>query len=294
MIGGGSNLLLLHNIQKPVFHINIKGKEILYETEEAIWVKVHAGENWHEFVLWALKNGYGGIENLALIPGNVGTAPMQNIGAYGVEVKDVIEEVFAIEIATQKESVFTNADCEFAYRESIFKKALKSQYIITGVSFKLTKKNHQIRDAYGAIKQVLIDRSITNPSITDLAEAVIYIRQTKLPDPKKIGNSGSFFKNPIIDKIQFEKLLEKYPDIPHYPISSDEQKVKLAAGWLIDQCGLKGYRNGDAGVHEKQALVLVNYAKATGNDILKLSQKVQKEVFVKFGIQLQPEVNIID
>lgn len=294
VLGGGSNLLLLHDIQKPVLHINIKGKEIIHETEEAVWVKVKAGENWHEFVLWTLESSYGGIENLALIPGNVGTTPMQNIGAYGVEVKDVIEKVYAIEIATQKESVFANTECEFDYRESIFKKSLKGQYIITAVSFKLTKNKHHIQDSYGAIQQVLSDQSITNPGINDIADAVIHIRQSKMPDPKEIGNSGSFFKNPVVDKIQFERLLEKYPDIPNYPVPKNKKKVKLAAGWLIDRCGLKGYREGAAGVHEKQALVLVNYGKATGKEILILSQKVQKKVFDKFGVQLQPEVNIID
>lgn len=285
-------MLLLNDLQKPVLHVNIKGKEIVHETEEVVFVKVNAGDNWHEFVLWALKNGYGGVENLALIPGNVGTAPIQNIGAYGVEVKEIIEEVFTIEIKTHKEKVFTNADCEFTYRESVFKKALKGQYIITAVSFKLTKKNHRIRDSYGVIQQVLNDRSITDPDIKDIADAVIDIRKTKLPDPKEIGNSGSFFKNPIVNKIQFERLLEEFPDMPNYSV--DNQKVKLAAGWLIDQCGLKGYREGDAGIHEKQALVLVNYGKATGKAILKLSQKVREEVFNKFGIQMQPEVNIID
>jgi len=284
-------MLLVNDIKKLVVHLNFKGIEVLKQNDKFVWVKVAGGENWHEFVLWCLAHDFGGIENLALIPGNVGTCPIQNIGAYGVEVKEVIEEVQGIELATGKEKTFSNTACKFAYRDSIFKHAQKGQYILTGVTFKLTKTLHDINDSYGAIKNILGEQNIKKPSIQNIADAVIAIRSSKLPDPSKIGNSGSFFKNPIVSMKDFVALKEKYPMIPNYP--AGENFVKLAAAWLIDQCGWKGKRIGDAGVHNKQALVLVNYGTATGKDILELSKKIQKEVKGSFGIDLDTEVNII-
>ncbi len=286
-------MLLLNDIDRLVVHINTKGKEVLKKDKNHIWIKVAAGENWHEFVLWCLENNYGGVENLALIPGNVGTAPIQNIGAYGVEVKDVIVDVHTIEIATRKETIFSNSECKFGYRDSIFKNLQKGKYIITDVSFKLTTNNHIIHDNYGAIRSKLAEKRIKKHCIASVADAVISIRTEKLPDPKKIGNSGSFFKNPIISKSDFNKLKEKYPDIPNYSVNSNTELVKLAAGWLIDQCEFKGKRFGDAGVHKNQALVLVNYGNATGKEILDLAYKIQETVKQKFGVTLEMEVNLI-
>ncbi|MDT0675785.1 UDP-N-acetylmuramate dehydrogenase [Autumnicola musiva] len=290
ILGGGSNMLLTANVDKTVLHINLKGKEILSESENEVLVKACAGENWHDFVLWTLKQDFGGIENLSLIPGNVGTAPIQNIGAYGVELKDVFEECEAVNIQTLEQKVFNNRASEFDYRNSVFKKSLKGQYIITSVTFRLTKSNHVLRTDYGAIKNALEQRKIISAKIKDVSDAVISIRQEKLPDPKLLGNSGSFFKNPVISREEFEKLQIKFPEIPSYPVNSG--KVKIPAGWLIEKTGLKGYREGDAGVHKNQALVLVNYGSATGREILHLSQKVQQEVHSKFGVKLEPEVNI--
>lgn len=284
-------MLLVNDIERLVIHLNFKGIEVIKQNDKFVWVTVAGGENWHEFVLWCLKNNYGGIENLALIPGNVGTCPIQNIGAYGVEVKEVIEEVQGIELATGNEITFSNAACKFAYRDSIFKNTQKGQYILTGVTFKLTKTLHDINDSYGAIKNILEEQNIEIPNIQNIADAVIAIRSSKLPDPNKIGNSGSFFKNPIVSMEHFLVLKEKYPNIPNY--TAGENRVKLAAGWLIDQCGLKGKRLGDAGVHKKQALVLVNYGEATGQQILDLAKSIQNEVKVKFGVSLEMEVNII-
>jgi len=303
VLGGGSNMLLVNDIDKLVVHLNTKGKEILKQDDEAVWLKVVAGENWHEFVMWCLDNNYGGIENLAFIPGNVGTAPIQNIGAYGVEVKDVIEAVHVIDVETLKTSNFKNEDCNFGYRDSIFKNTLKGKYIITAVTFKLTKSQHKINDSYGSIQTELAENNIKIPTIKDIANAVIAIRSAKLPDPKKIGNSGSFFKNPIISKDLFLALQKLYPTIPNYPVYQTKQNSeslilnselkKLAAGWLIDQCGLKGKRVGDAGVHKNQALVLVNYGEASGKEILSLAQTIQNIVKVKFDVKLETEVNII-
>ena len=294
LLGGGSNMLLLNDIEKLVIHIDTKGKEILKQDKQHVWVQVQAGENWHEFVLWCLENDFGGVENLALIPGNVGTAPIQNIGAYGVEVKDIIEEVHYIDLATNKKQILLNKDCLFGYRESIFKKALRGKIVITAVIFKLTTANHQVTVEYGAIQLKLAENEIDKPTIKDIANAVISIREEKLPNPKKMGNSGSFFKNPVISKEEFLKLKLEYPTIPNYPVKSNPKLRKIAAGWLVDQCGFKGKRIGDAGVHEKQALVLVNYGNATGKAILSLAQFIQKSVKEKFGVTLEMEVNIIE
>ena len=290
VLGGGSNMLLTKNIEKPVFHIQTKGISIEKQTDDFVWIKAKAGENWHCFVLHCLEKGYGGIENLSLIPGNVGTTPIQNIGAYGVEIKDVMESCEAINIHSLQKRTFTNAECKFAYRESIFKNEEKDNYIITSVTFKLTKRNHVLHTEYGAIKEVLSERNIENPSPKDISQAVIFIRESKLPDPKKIGNSGSFFKNPIVKKTKLEYLQKEFPKMPFYEVN--EEDIKIPAGWLIDTCGLKGYRKGDAGVHAKQALVLVNYGKATGLEILEVAHLVRNTVKEKFDIDLEFEVNI--
>lgn len=291
LISGGSNMLLTQDIDTLVVHIDIKGISIDRENHDDIHLTVNAGENWHEFVLWCVSQNYGGLENLSLIPGNVGTCPIQNIGAYGVEVKDTITKVEAIEIETGKLVSFSTRECQFGYRNSIFKKEAKGKYVLTSVSFQLTKNNHKLNTSYGAIESELASKDITNPTIKDISDAVIAIRQSKLPDPKEIGNSGSFFKNPVISREHFEKLQKKYPNIPSYVISDTE--IKVPAGWLIEQSGFKGKRFGDYGVHEKQALVLVNYGSAKGNEIYELAQKIQHTIKDKFNIDLEIEVNII-
>ncbi|OGS69491.1 MAG: UDP-N-acetylenolpyruvoylglucosamine reductase [Flavobacteria bacterium RIFCSPLOWO2_12_FULL_35_11] len=289
LLGGGSNILLTGDVEKLVIHLNTKGIIVNDFDENEVLVTAEAGENWHELVIWCVSQNYGGLENLALIPGNVGTSPIQNIGAYGVEIKDVFKQLEALEIETGKTKIFTNADCDFGYRNSVFKNELKEKYIIVNVTFKLTKKNHNINISYGAIKELLTNKE--KPSIKEIANAVIAIRQSKLPDPKKIGNSGSFFKNPVITSDLFKELTKKYPEIPHYIIS--ESEIKIPAGWLIEQSGFKGKRFGDVGVHEKQALVLVNYNNASGKEIYDLAQKIQKKVMETFKISLEIEVNVI-
>ncbi|AQS92858.1 UDP-N-acetylenolpyruvoylglucosamine reductase [Polaribacter sp. BM10] len=291
LISGGSNMLLTKNIEKLVVHIDFKGISIDREDENNVYLTVNAGENWHEFVLWTINNDYGGIENLSLIPGNVGTCPIQNIGAYGVEVKDVITKVEALEIETGKLVSFSNEVCDFGYRNSIFKNEEKGKYVIVAVSFKLTKNKHTLNTSYGAIETELEAKNIVSPSLQDVSNAVITIRKSKLPDPKEIGNSGSFFKNPVISKDQFLELQKENPNIPNYPVSDTE--IKVPAGWLVEQSGFKGKRFGDAGIHEKQALVLVNYGNASGKEIYLLAQKIQEKVFKNFGISLEIEVNVI-
>lgn len=290
LLNGGSNMLLTHDFDGLVLKLNLKGIKIVAETEDFVEVKVQSGENWHEFVKWTLQNDFGGLENLSLIPGNCGTAPMQNIGAYSVEIKDSMKELSALEIKTGETKIFTNEDCQFGYRESVFKNELKNRFIITDVTFKLTKRHHKLNTSYGAIQLELEKLNIQNPTIQDVSHAVINIRQSKLPDPKEIGNSGSFFKNPVISKDRFEQLQQQFPDISGY-VSGEE--VKVAAGWLIENAGWKGKRFGDTGVHEKQALVLVNYGNATGQEIYDLSQRILDDIFDKYEIQLEREVNII-
>ncbi|WP_457615599.1 UDP-N-acetylmuramate dehydrogenase [Lutibacter sp.] len=289
LLSGGSNILLTNDIDKLVLHINTKGIIVNDTNTNDVFVTAEAGENWHEFVLWCISQNYGGLENLSLIPGKVGTSPIQNIGAYGVEMKDTFHQLTALEISTGKQRIFTKKDCLFGYRNSIFKNELKGKYIITSVTFKLSKKNHTINASYGAIQNVLHHN--THPTIKDVSDAVISIRKSKLPNPEEIGNSGSFFKNPVINFKQFDALQKKYPQIPSYKISSTE--IKIPAGWLIEQCGFKGKRFGDAGVHNKQALVLVNYENASGKEILKVADTIKDTVKNKFGIVLEVEVNII-
>jgi len=291
LISGGSNMLLTKDIEKLVVHIDIKGVSIDQENENEVFLTVNAGENWHEFVLWCVDNNYGGLENLSLIPGNVGTCPIQNIGAYGVEVKDTITKVEALQIETGKLVQFSNEECKFGYRNSIFKNEVKGKYIITSVSFKLTKQNHNFNTSYGAIETELTSKNIAKPNLKNISDAIIAIRKSKLPDPKEIGNSGSFFKNPVITKAHFLTLQKTYPEIPSYIVS--ENQVKVPAGWLIEKAGFKGKRFGDFGVHKKQALVLVNYNNATGKEIYNLAETIQKEIKSKFDINLEIEVNVI-
>lgn len=290
ILGGGSNMLLTRDIDKTVLHIGLLGKQVISETEDEVIVNCKAGENWHQFVLWTLEQGFGGLENLSLIPGNVGTSPIQNIGAYGVELKDVFVSCNALNIQTLEEKNFDLKSCNFGYRNSVFKEKLKGKYIITSVQFKLSKKNHHLRTEYGAINEWLLQENILSPGIKDISNAVISIRQTKLPDPRVLGNSGSFFKNPVVSGETLKKIQDKFPDIPFYKL--EDGMIKIPAGWLIDTAGFKGYRKGDAGVHKNQALVLVNYGNASGEEILALSQEIQKKIKVDYGIALEAEVNI--
>jgi UDP-N-acetylmuramate dehydrogenase len=291
ILGGGSNMLLTKDIDALVIHIDLKGKKIIEENEDFVWVESQAGENWHEFVLWTIEKNFGGLENMSLIPGNVGTTPVQNIGAYGAEIKDTFVSCEALKIEDQTTKSFINKECRFGYRESIFKHEVKDQYIITSVVFKLTKHNHKINTSYGDILNELNKNNISNPGLKDVSNAVIAIRQSKLPDPKELGNSGSFFKNPILLKTDFEKIHQQFPEMKFFDIS--ETEVKVPAGWLIEQAGLKGKRFGDAGIHKNQALVLVNYGNATGQEILNVSKKIQETIFKTFGIHIEAEVNII-
>lgn len=287
VLGGGSNVLLTEDYKGLTLVMQNKGISILEETESHVLIEVQAGENWHELVLWALENDFGGIENLALIPGSVGAAPIQNIGAYGVELSSVFHRCKALDLESLSFNEFDKAACEFGYRSSVFKTHLKGKAIITRVQFKLSKKNHQTHTQYGTLQASLQGKEM---SIQNIAASVIAIRKSKLPDPAQIGNSGSFFKNPVIPVNQFKQLQENYPEIPHYPDTAE--KIKIPAGWLIEKLGYKGKRFGDAGVHEKQALVLVNYGNAKGVELLNLAQQIQEQVLQNFGIQLEVEVNI--
>ncbi len=291
VLSGGSNILLTQDLEDLVLYINLKGITVVDEDEASVTLKVMAGENWHKLVLWTLERDYGGLENLSLIPGNTGTAPIQNIGAYGVELKDVFVGCEAMNIQSQELKDFSKEDCQFGYRDSIFKNKAKGKYIISSVRLKLTKRNHKLHTFYGAIENELREMGIVTPKIQDVANAVIAIRQRKLPDPTFLGNSGSFFKNPTVSGKVFESLYKRYPEMPFYKL--EENRFKIPAGWLIEQCGFRGKRIGDAGVHQKQALVLVNYGNASGMEILNLAIAIQKAVKAKFGIELYPEVNII-
>lgn len=291
VLSGGSNMLLTKSPDKLVVHLNSKGKEIQQLENGNVVVTVQAGENWHEFVLWCIEKGFGGLENLSLIPGNVGTCPIQNIGAYGTEVKDTITEVIAVEIATEKTAVFSNTACEFGYRNSIFKEAAKGKFIITAVSFELTQKDHNLNYSYGAIQTQLDARAIETPTIKDISDVVIAIRNSKLPNPKEIGNCGSFFKNPVVPKKLFDEIQKTNPDMPFYTVSENE--IKIPAGWLIEKAGFKGKRFGNTGAHKNQALVLVNYGGATGEEVVRLATKIRKEITNMFGISLEVEVNIL-
>ena len=292
IISGGSNLLLTKDIDAHVIKICHKGIKLVTETEKEAIIDVAAGENWHDLVQWCLEHHYGGIENLSLIPGCVGSAPIQNIGAYGVELKDVFVSCEVLEIETLKTFTLPAQACEFGYRTSVFKTAAKGKYVIFSIRIRLSKQSHTLQTKYGDIQRVLKENNTDeNPSIKDVSEAIISIRKSKLPDPKVLGNSGSFFKNPTVDSDFFNAFHAKWPNAPFYKITEDQYKIP--AGWLIEQSGLKGYRENDAGIHEKQALVIVNYGNASGKQLLAMAQKVIQTVKEKFAIHLEPEVNII-
>ncbi len=292
ILGGGSNILFKNNINKPILKIEIKGIEIIEENENTVYISVGAGENWNDFVKWTLVKNYGGIENLSLIPGNVGSAPIQNIGAYGVELKDVFQSCRAISIDNKILKTFNKEQCNFTYRSSIFKEKLKNKYIISRVTFKLSKINHVINSEYKPLKDLLKIKGNLNPTIQDISKLVIEIRTNKLPDPKKIGNCGSFFKNPIISNSKFKNLNKYLSSVPNYKISENE--VKIPAAWLIEECGFKGKNEGKTGTHKKHALVIVNNGGATGKEIYDFSQKIKKSVLKKFNILLEEEVNIFE
>jgi UDP-N-acetylmuramate dehydrogenase len=291
IIGGGSNILLTKNIDKQVIINQTKGICTINEDEFHIELAVASGEDWHELVMYCIQKGYGGIENMSLIPGSVGAAPMQNIGAYGREIKDVLTYVNAVNLDTKKMEKFTNETCEFGYRESIFKKSAKGEYFIADIGIRLTKKDHLINTSYGDIETWLNSNKIEKPSIQDVSNAVIAIRKSKLPDPTQLGNSGSFFKNPVIPASHYKNLSQKFPEIKSYPINDEE--VKVPAGWLIESLGWKGKRIGNTGAHNKQALVLVNYGEAMGNEVQQLSEDIKKSVWETYQIKLETEVNII-
>ncbi len=289
VLGGGSNVLFTKDFEGLILHNQIKGIECVEEDTASVLVRVGGGVIWHDLVLWAIKQGLGGIENLSLIPGSVGAAPVQNIGAYGVEFKDVFDRLEAVHLQTGKLEFFDNKACQFAYRDSVFKQQLKGQYCICRVWLRLNKKP-VLNTSYGIINDV-IAASKQLPSIESVSRAVIQIRQRKLPDPAKLGNAGSFFKNPIISLSKLSSLKMQFPEMPFYPVGG--QSVKLAAGWIIDKLGWKGYRKGDAGVHRHQALVLVNYGNAQGKDIWELAMAIQTSVHDVFGVVLETEVNIL-
>ncbi len=289
-LGGGSNILLLKDFDGLVIKISIKGIRVTEETTDHIILQAGAGEVWHEFVLHCIERNLGGVENMSLIPGTVGAAPMQNIGAYGAEVKDTFHSLEALNLETLETEVFDREKCAFGYRESFFKHEGRDKYVILNVSFKLSKKP-EINIAYGAIRQTLAEMEIDYPTIRDVSNAVIRIRKSKLPDPAETGNSGSFFKNPEISREEYLKVREKHPDIPGYEVS--EAIVKVPAGWLIEQAGWKGKRFGQVGVHDKQALVLVNFGGGKGSEIAELANRIQTSVSEKFGISITPEVNFI-
>jgi UDP-N-acetylmuramate dehydrogenase len=289
ILGGGSNILFTRDYNGLVLKNTIPGIKVLNEDNEYIYVNAGAGIKWHDLVLFCIKNNYAGMENLSLIPGNVGASPMQNIGAYGVEVKDIFYELEAFHLEDRTVIKFSAKDCEFGYRDSIFKRQLKGQFAILNVTYRL-KKNPVFNVSYGAIEKELEKMKMQELSIKAISDAVIHIRTSKLPDPAVIGNAGSFFKNPVIGKSEFKKMQDTEKDIPYY--EAGENKYKIPAGWLIEQCGWKGYRKGDAGCYEKQALVLVNYGNATGKEIYNLSEEIKISVQEKFGIELEREVNV--
>lgn len=292
ILGGGSNVLFIGNYDGLLIKNELKGIEIVKETEKHVYIKAYSGENWHEFVTHAVQNNWGGIENLSLIPGTVGASPIQNIGAYGVEVKDTLIEVEVYDLNTQSWRVFKNKECHFGYRDSIFKEeSNKGRYFITSVTFKLEKNPQTFKLDYGDIRATLEELYKGEVSVSNISHVVIHIRERKLPNPNDIGNAGSFFKNPVIDYSSFIPLKQEYPTIPHYLVEKDQ--VKIPAAWLIEQCGWKGLQVGKTGNHTQQALVIVNYGQASGEEVKKHSENVQKSVLEKFGIELEREVSFI-
>lgn len=290
ILGGGSNILITQDIKGTVLHNQMKGMEVVSETEEHVYLKVGAGVVWHDLVDYTMFKNWGGLENLSLIPGSVGASPMQNIGAYGVEIKDVMHELEAYHLENNEVQKFSNTACGFGYRESVFKRKFKGEFVILNVTYRLSKQ-HQIKMDYGAIQDVLREKGISSPSIQDISAAVIQIRQSKLPDPKVIGNAGSFFKNPVVSKTIFERIVAEYPGAPSYRLN--EMEFKVPAGWLIETAGWKGKDFGCYGVHDKQALVLVNRGGAKGSEIYDLSTKILEDIYSKFGVKLEREVNLV-
>ncbi len=295
ILGGGSNVLFSQAlIDGLVVKLDLPGIEVVDETDEHAWVKVGAGEQWHDLVRFCIHHGYGGIENLSLIPGSVGAAPMQNIGAYGVEIKHVFEQLDALHIESGKLRIFNKLDCEFGYRDSVFKRDYRGQYVICNVTLKLRKQPHFQID-YRGLREALAEMGVNDNAIAlqTVSDAVIKIRRSKLPDPNKLGNAGSFFKNPQVDYAVFADLQSQYPDMPYFAIDGEHGKVKIPAAWLIEQCGWKGKRQGNVGVHAQQALVLVNYGGGSGQEILQLANEIRDSVTQRFGIELEPEVNVV-
>lgn len=294
VLGEGSNILFINDYEGAVLKIGIPGREMVKEDDTFFYVKAGAGEQWHPFVLYCIKKGYAGVENLSLIPGSMGAAPLQNIGAYGVELKDVFEELEALDVANGKIKVFSNEDCRFRYRSSIFKNELKGKFIITSVTLRL-RKEPEFHTSYGAIAQELESMGVEDLNIAAISEAVCRIRTRKLPAPAEMGNAGSFFKNPVVDSTKFEALKQEYPDIVGYEVlpPTGEGLIKLAAGWLIEKAGWKGKTFGNYGVHQDHSLVLVNYGGASGKDIYLLSEEIQQSVVAKFGVELEREVNVV-
>ncbi len=290
ILGGGSNILFTKDVDGLVLKNEIDGIEKIKADDEFVYLRAGAGVNWHELVMYCVERNLGGVENLSLIPGNTGASPMQNIGAYGVEIKDVFEELEAYHINDKTILKYSNADCEFGYRESVFKRKFKNQFVILNVTYKL-RKQPQFNTSYGAINKELEMMGVKELSVQNISQAVINIRSSKLPDPKVIGNAGSFFKNPEVPAVKFQTLQQEFSSVVGYDLPNGY--VKLAAGWLIEQCGWKGYRKGDAGCHAKQALVLVNYANATGQEIYNISEDILQSVKEKFGVELEREVNIL-
>lgn len=289
ILGGGSNILFTRDVPALVVLNSIGGMEKIREDERHVWVRSGAGVVWHSFVMWCIQQGWGGVENLSLIPGSVGAGPMQNIGAYGVELKDTFYELEAMKLDDLTMHTFSNADCDFGYRESVFKRALKNKFLITSVTFRLNKQP-ELNISYGAITAELARAGVTHPGIKEVSEAVIRIRQSKLPDPAVLGNAGSFFKNPEVAESLFLQIRESHPGVVGY--ATTPGRVKLAAGWLIEQCGWKGKKVGHTGSHKDQALVLVNYGGASGSEIWQLAQEIKASVRQKFGVDIEPEVNV--
>lgn len=290
LMGGGSNMLFTRDFDGLIIKNELHGIYVVEENDHYVWVQAAAGESWHKLVLFCVGHGYSGIENLSLIPGTTGAAPIQNIGAYGVELKDVFHSLEAVNLFTGKNEIFDKEACAFGYRDSIFKNEHKGKYCITSITLQL-KKYPELNVTYGAIRDTLDKMGVVSPGIKDISDAVMRIRRSKLPDPHEIGNAGSFFKNPEISAEAFAVLKSQFPEIPGYP--TDHQRIKVPAGWLIEQCGWKGKRVGNTGSHKDQALVLVNYGNATGNEIYALALEIQSSVLKKFGINIHPEVNII-
>ncbi len=291
ILGGGSNILLTQDVDALVIKNNLKGIEVVRETDSEVFLKVGSGEVWHDIVLHTVEKNWGGIENLSLIPGSVGAAPVQNIGAYGVEVREAFENLEAINLESGELELFSAEDCLFGYRDSVFKNKLKDQYFITSVTFRLKKNPQEFTTSYKTLKETLATKNIENIDLATVSETVSEIRRSKLPYPDKIPNAGSFFKNPVVSKKVFDQLTQEHGEMPHHVQENGD--VKLQAAWFIEQCGWKGKRVGNAGVHDKQALVLVNFGGATGLEIKKLSEDIQESVQKKFGVLLEPEVTII-